>query len=36
MKPSKPYWVLVKGVHLSCHDKETKVFEVDPYFGNLN
>ena len=29
------YWVLVKGFNLSYHDKETILFTIDPYYGNL-
>ena len=29
-------WVLVKGFHLSYHKKETVLFTIDPYYGNLN
>ena len=30
------YWVLVRGFHLSYHHKETILFTIDPYYGNLN
>ena len=29
-------WVLVKGLNLSYHNKETILFTIDPYCGNLN
>ena len=29
------YWVLVKGFNLSYDNKETALFTMDPYFGNL-
>ena len=29
-------WALVKGFHLSYHNKETIVFTIDPQYGNLN
>ena len=32
----KEYWVLVKGVYLSYHNKETIVSTIDPHNGNLN
>ena len=30
------YGVLVKGVSLSYHNKETKIFTIDSYYDNLN
>ena len=30
------YWVLVKGFNLRYHIKETKLFTIDPYYGNLS
>ena len=27
---------LVKGINLSYHNKETVLFTIDPYYGNLN
>ena len=32
---SSQYWVVVKGFGLSCHNKETTLFTIDPYYGNL-
>ena len=29
-------WVPVRGLNLSCHNKEAILFTVDPYDGNLN
>ena len=29
-------WVLVKGLNLSYHNKETIFFTTDPYYGNFN
>ena len=26
----------VKGIYLSCHNKGTLLFTIDPYYGNLN
>ena len=34
--PSKVTWVLVKGCNLSGHYKETILFTIVPYDGNLN
>ena len=34
-RPRKYDWVLVKGFSLSYHNKETALFAVDPYYGNL-
>ena len=31
----KNNWVLVEGFNLSCHNKETTLFTVVPYSGNL-
>ena len=28
-------WVLVTGFHLSYHNKDTILFAIDPYYGNL-
>ena len=28
--------VLVEGFNLSCHNQETILFTIDPYYGNLN
>ena len=30
------YWVLVKGLNLSYQNKETLLFTMDPYHGDLN
>ena len=29
-------WVLVRGFNFSYHNKETIVFSIDPYYGNLS
>ena len=29
-------WVLVRGLDLSYHKRETILFIIDPYYGNLN
>ena len=29
-------WVLVQGLNLSYHNKETIIFTIDPYSGILN
>ena len=29
-------WGLVKGLNLSYYNKETILFTIDPYYGNLN
>ena len=29
-------WILVKGFKLSYDNKETILFTIDPYYGNLN
>ena len=34
-RASKPGF-LVKGFNLSHHNKETRLFAIDPYYGNLN
>ena len=31
-----PYWVIVKGFNLSYQNRETILFTIDPYYGNLN
>ena len=33
---SRVYWVLVQGCSLSCYNKETVVFTIDPYIMTLN
>ena len=30
------FWVLVKGLNFSYYDKETRLFTIDPFCGNLN
>ena len=35
-KTPNPCWVLVRGFNLSYHKKETILFTIDPYYGNLN
>ena len=30
------YWVLVKGVNLRYHNEETRLFTIDPKYGNIN
>ena len=27
---------LVRGFYLSCHNKETRLFTMDPHYGNLS
>ena len=35
LDPETLHWILVKGFHLSYHDKETLlVLTTDPYYGN--
>ena len=36
MVVDSPNWVLVKGFNLSYYNKETILFTIDPYYGNLN
>ena len=34
--PRQQNWILVKGFSLSYYNKETTLFAIDPYYGNLN
>ena len=35
-KHASGYWVLAKGFNLRYHHKETILFTIDTYYGNLN
>ena len=34
--PRPDYWAAVKELNLSCHNPETILFPIYPYYGNLN